>query len=226
MNLDIIKKWEGWRDTAYLCPAGKLTIGYGHTSAAGEPKVKAGMKITKEEGENILTADMRKFQTVVRSAVKVPTTENQHAAMASLCMNIGEGGFRGSSVVREINKLNYDGCPAKFALWNKITVDGKKVVSRGLVNRRADEANLFMAPESDDVVDITPPVGTKAEMTPGKSVVKSTTVQAAVLSNAPTVIAAMNGLDWRIAVPLILVTAVLTGWIIWERIRKSRQDGE
>ena len=41
-GLAIIKKYEGCRLTAYVCPAGKLTIGYGHTKG-----VKKGQKITR-----------------------------------------------------------------------------------------------------------------------------------------------------------------------------------
>ena len=48
-GLDLIKEFEGLYLQAYRCPAGVLTIGYGHTSVAGEPKVVAGMKITKQE---------------------------------------------------------------------------------------------------------------------------------------------------------------------------------
>lgn len=30
---DFIEQWEGFRETAYLCPAGVLTIGFGHTGS-------------------------------------------------------------------------------------------------------------------------------------------------------------------------------------------------
>lgn len=33
--------------------------------------------------------------------------------------------------------------PGELAKWNKTTIDGKKVVSNGLVNRRAAEAGLW-----------------------------------------------------------------------------------
>ena len=39
--LEIIKKYEGLRLEAYLCPAGKPTIGWGHTHG-----VKLGQKIS------------------------------------------------------------------------------------------------------------------------------------------------------------------------------------
>ena len=47
-GLAIIKKYEGCRLTAYVCPAGKLTIGYGHTKG-----VKKGQKITQAQAEEL-----------------------------------------------------------------------------------------------------------------------------------------------------------------------------
>ena len=45
-GIDLIKKYEGLRLEAYLCPAGVWTIGYGHTAGVGK-----GMKITAEQAE-------------------------------------------------------------------------------------------------------------------------------------------------------------------------------
>ena len=51
-GLDLIKSFEGLRLKAYKCSAGVDTIGYGHTSAAGEPKVTPRMTITAAEAED------------------------------------------------------------------------------------------------------------------------------------------------------------------------------
>ena len=42
-GLAIIKKYEGCRLTAYVCPAGKLTIGYGHTK--GVKKYRTDVRV-------------------------------------------------------------------------------------------------------------------------------------------------------------------------------------
>ena len=42
----LIKKYEGLRLTAYKCPAGVWTIGYGHTAG-----VFAGQKISEKQAE-------------------------------------------------------------------------------------------------------------------------------------------------------------------------------
>ena len=40
--IDLIKKFEGYRDEAYLCPAKVATIGFGATTWADGKKVKLG----------------------------------------------------------------------------------------------------------------------------------------------------------------------------------------
>jgi len=50
----MIKGWEGCRLTAYKCPAGVLTIGYGHTGK----DVKPGMKITQTQADALFETDV------------------------------------------------------------------------------------------------------------------------------------------------------------------------
>lgn len=56
-----IKRFEGLRTMAYRDSAGVWTIGYGHTAAAGHPPVHAGMTITVQEADMILSRDLAKF---------------------------------------------------------------------------------------------------------------------------------------------------------------------
>ena len=44
-GLNLIKKYEGCKLTSYICPAGVLTIGYGHTGK----DVKPNQTITKKK---------------------------------------------------------------------------------------------------------------------------------------------------------------------------------
>jgi lysozyme len=141
-GLALIKAHEGRRLEAYKDPVGIWTIGYGHTSAAGAPKVSPGMKITEAEAERILRNDLAKFERAVADAVSVPLNDNQFSALVSFCFNVGPGGFRRSSVLRCVNDRQFDLVPGRLALWNK---GGGKVL-RGLVRRRMEEGELFMAP--------------------------------------------------------------------------------
>ena len=56
-GLNIIKKYEGCRLTAYKCPAGVYTIGYGHTKG-----VKKGDTITQQQADLLLAMDVKKFE--------------------------------------------------------------------------------------------------------------------------------------------------------------------
>lgn len=138
-TLDLIKRFEGWRSTAYRDAVGVLTIGYGHTSAAGKPEVKSGMKITKEQGEEILRRDVEKFSAGVKAVVKVSLTDNQFGALVSFSYNVGLGNFRKSSVLRVVNAGQLSRVPDRLALWNKA---GGRVL-KGLVRRRGEEGELF-----------------------------------------------------------------------------------
>lgn len=137
-----IQKWEGCRLDAYKDVAGVWTIGYGHTSMAGPPKVVPGLRITMTEADAILARDLGRYEAGVSKAITRPATQNQFDAMVSLCYNIGEGAFARSSVVRHFNAGDMDKAAASFALFRK---SGGKVV-QGLVNRRAAEAALFRKP--------------------------------------------------------------------------------
>ncbi len=143
-GLDLIKKWEGFRSNAYRDAVGIWTIGYGHTSMAGPPKVTPGLKITRAEGEAILARDLAKYEKGVLDAIgSAPVSDNEFAAMVSLCYNIGPGAFGRSRVARYVVEGRKLAAAAAFAAWHKA---GGKVL-QGLVNRRAGEADLFLTPD-------------------------------------------------------------------------------
>jgi len=142
-GLDLIRRWEGLRLTAYQDSVGIWTIGYGHTAEAGPPAPKAGMKITEKEADDILKRDLGQYERAVTKAISVAPTSNQFAAMVSLCYNIGPANFAKSSVVRRMNEGNPKAAADAFLLWNKA---GGKVL-KGLTARREDEKKLFLTPE-------------------------------------------------------------------------------
>jgi len=138
-GIDLIKKWEGVRLDAYADAVGVWTIGFGHTAMAGPPKPVPGMKITRQEAEDILIRDLVKYETAVANAITRPATQNQFDAMTSLCFNIGPGNFAKSTLVKLFNVGDMEGAANAFSSWRKA---GGKVL-QGLVNRRADEEALF-----------------------------------------------------------------------------------
>jgi lysozyme len=178
IGIALIKCHESLRLKAYYDPVGVLTVGFGHTSAAGQPQVTPGMTITKAEAETILRRDLAKSERAVLDAVSVPLNDNQFAALVSFCFNVGATNFRKSSVLRCVNDRQFDRVPSRLALWNK----GGGRVLPGLVRRRKEEGELFMTPVARPAVEpvTAPPTGPKH----GKTLIKSRTMQGAVASEA------------------------------------------
>lgn len=152
---------EGLRLQAYPDPATKgepYTIGVGHTSAAGPPKVKVGMRITAAESDAILARDLADVERTVNAKVKVPLSQSQFDALVSLVFNIGGGAFASSTLLKKLNAGDYDGAADQFLRWNKV----KGRVVKGLTTRRIAERKQFLATSSapapaDAPEPITPP---------------------------------------------------------------------
>lgn len=136
-----IKASEGVRLKAYPDPGSSngepWTIGYGSTRG-----VKKGMVITQEEAEARLVQDLETAERTVGLLVKVPLNDNQFGALVSFVFNIGSGAFKDSTLLRLLNKGDYDAVPAQLARWDKN--DGKRMP--GLTQRRAAEAELWGRP--------------------------------------------------------------------------------
>lgn len=135
-GISMIVNHEKCKLKSYVCPAGVLTIGYGHTGR----DVKNGMEITQADAERILLSDLEKFCAAVERLVKVPLSDNQFAALVSLCFNIGEGAFGKSTLLKKLNAGDIIGAVQEFPKWNR---GGGKVLP-GLVRRREDEQRLFI----------------------------------------------------------------------------------
>ena len=133
----IIREFEGLRLTAYKCPAGVWTIGYGHTGKG----VHEGLVCTTEDATRWLYADMLEADKAIDELVEVPLSENQHASLLSFIFNVGRGAFRSSTLLRLLNAGNYASASLQFARWDK----AGKVQLPGLVKRRVAERKLFEA---------------------------------------------------------------------------------
>ncbi|WP_082928894.1 lysozyme [Rhizobium bangladeshense] len=119
---------------------GTATQGYGHTG----PDVYPGAPdITEAQALAWLRNDLDPCERAVATSVKVDLTDNQFGALVMFAFNTGVGAFKSSTLVKKLNAGNYAAVPGELAKWNKTTIEGKKVVSNGLVNRRAAEAGLW-----------------------------------------------------------------------------------
>lgn len=141
-GLALIRRFEGFRGEAYRCPAGVWTIGYGHTSQAGPPAVKPGMRMSEAEADAVLARDVEVFARAVRAGLTREIGPQQFSALVSFAFNVGTGAFSRSSVLRMVNAGRFDAVPARLKLW----VKARGKVLPGLERRRAAEAALFARP--------------------------------------------------------------------------------
>ncbi|NRB13119.1 MAG: lysozyme [Rhizobiales bacterium] len=145
-GLKIIKKHEGLKLQAYKCPAGIWTIGYGHTH-----QVSKGDVIDGDMATEYLKKDVRHAQETIRRLVTVSLEQHRFDALVSFIFNVGAGNFSSSTLLKMMNKGNFEGAEDQFKRWNKARVKGKLTPLRGLTRRRGDEANLFGNHELDDM---------------------------------------------------------------------------
>ena len=136
-GLDLIRKYEGLQLAAYVCPGGKLTIGYGHTG----PDVKAGKKIDVKQANELLIKDVLRFEKAVNELVTVPMTQGMFDALISFSFNLGAGSLKSSTLLKKLNADDPDGAADEFLKWNK----AKGKVLAGLTARRESERELFLA---------------------------------------------------------------------------------
>jgi lysozyme len=144
-GLELIKEFEGLRLKAYKCPAAVWTVGFGHTSAAGDPVVTSGLVITKAEAEEILKCDLVQYEDAVRKLVKVALTQSQFDALVSFTYNVGEAQFSRSTLLKRVNAGRFDEVPAEFMKW--IKGGGRELP--GLVRRRRAEVKLWRGMDTD-----------------------------------------------------------------------------
>ena len=139
----LLKKFEGCKLTAYRCPAGVCTIGYGHTASAGAPPVKDGMTITQQQADDILSRDLVKFETAVHNMVQQPLNQNQFDVLVDFAYNAGIGNLQSSTLLKKVNAAQFDAVPAELMKWTK---GGGKVLP-GLVRRRQAESAWWVSGE-------------------------------------------------------------------------------
>lgn len=144
--VDLVAEFEGFRSHAYLCSAGVWTVGYGTTELDGRP-VQKGDVLSEPQAMVQLRRDLEGFWRRIRPSLVHEPNEAETVALLSLAYNIGVTAFVRSSVVRNFNGLSRQSAANAFLLWNKITVNGRKRVSRGLMLRRERERAIFLGEE-------------------------------------------------------------------------------
>lgn len=128
---------EGRRLKAYRDGVGVLTIGIGHTTAAGAPTVTAGLTITAAECDAIFERDVARYVAAVRKGLKVEVGRHAFDALVSVCYNIGPGAFAGSTFLKRINAGDTAGARDAVLMWAKPSA---------ILTRRRAEAEQLVTP--------------------------------------------------------------------------------
>jgi lysozyme len=115
----LLMEREGCRLTAYKDSVGVWTIGVGHTSGAGPPHVKQGMKITQGQADAIFADDVSEFESEVASLTRDDIKQHEFDAYVSLCYNIGGGAFATSTTLARFNTGDVPGAAEALLWWNK-----------------------------------------------------------------------------------------------------------
>lgn len=131
-----LKGIERFRPTAYKpTPNDVWTAGYGHTKG-----VTATTTCSMAQGDAWLHTDTMDAVNEVNTHVKVPLQQYQFDALCSICFNIGDGDFAGSTLLAKLNAGDYAGAAAEFPKWRF----QKHVPLAGLAVRRAEEQAHFL----------------------------------------------------------------------------------
>ena len=231
-GLAIVKEFEGLRLKAYKCPAAVWTVGYGHTSAAGNPIVTPELVITNAEAEQILERDMVQYEDGVRKFVKVELTQNQFDALVDFAYNAGVGALQKSTLLKKVNAGKFDEVPAEFMKWTK--GGGKELP--GLVRRRRAEVKLWRGLDTEAPVPTSQARFQPDQPKASKSITQSKEANAAVAAGGLGTIAVvqevmpmvreggdlLGSLSPTILILFVIIAAAAAVWYF----RKQRLDEE
>ena len=126
--------FEGFRNTAYKCPSGIWTIGYGTTKG-----VKAGDKVSVSQAYAMMREDSEEIAKLI-NGMGVKLQQCQFDAVALFCYNLGFYKFKASTLCKMIRRDASD--KRIFREWQRwVYASGKKL--NGLIQRRRNEVELY-----------------------------------------------------------------------------------
>jgi lysozyme len=183
---------EGCILHAYRDSVGVLTVGVGHTAAAGPPIPYPGMIITAQEADAILTKDLVLYERAIDNALKVPVSQNEYDALVSICFNVGPK-FGQSTCIKRLNAGDREGAAEAIMLWNK---------PPEIISRRRTEYKQFKTPYQGMVTKKKPPSKTTGPVVAGTA------------GAGAGAAAQQAGLPWW-AVGLIVLGVAVAAYAIW-----------
>lgn len=174
--------------STYKDSAGVLTIGVGHTAAAGGMDPKPGDRITLPQAISMLQADLAKYERRVTSAIRAPLTQAQFDALVDFDYNTGA--IMKGSVDDHINAGKLDLAMATLQQYDK--AGGHKLA--GLDRRRDMEERMFVHGVYPEVkaVKVYDKFPGASRLVPVASLALTEAPQAGPAPEAPTIIPAAD----------------------------------
>lgn len=135
--IDLIKKFEGFFDKAYVCPAGKNSIGFGSTMWMNGKPIKIGEVITMDGAEKLMQWELNNKSYALQN---LNLNQNQFDSCLSFIYNCGIGAFNRSTLKKKIRiNPNDPTIRDEFMRW----VNKGSSFEKGLTKRRKAEADLY-----------------------------------------------------------------------------------
>ena len=196
--VDLIKRFEGYRQKAAQLPDGRWTVGYGHTLTARE-----GASVSEKDAEALLLYDLISVAHSVNEHTYAPLNQNQFDALVCFAFNIGLDNFLRSGVLRRINEGSLLQAACAMEMWRKADFEGERIVIDALVRRRSAEKTLFLTPANGEWIPAPSPVlRPKVDYDASCAVPKQTPVAVNARTEGDRVVAQReDGLPLTVVVP-------------------------
>ena len=145
----LIKQFEGLRLEAYVCAAGKISIGWGHTKG-----VEKFDTINEAQAVTFLREDIASFESQLLRALNADAIEIKQCefdALICFAFNLGSTNLVNSTLWHKLKAGDTAGASKQFTSWiyakRTIKINGKNYTIneplRGLCARRLSEQSLF-----------------------------------------------------------------------------------
>jgi lysozyme len=148
-GIDFIIREEGQVLHVYRDQGGLPTIGVGHLLTKSElmsgkiliggVPVRYAPGLTVSAVKALLRQDLERVEVTLQAYIRVPLTQSQFDALASWVFNVGGGAFRDSTLLKLLNREQYDAVPAQLRRW----IHGGGRVLPVLQGRREREIKLW-----------------------------------------------------------------------------------
>jgi len=135
-GMELLKRFEGFRNRVYLDVAGLPTIGYGHRLLHSDSFPNG---IDEPQAANLLACDVRDAEQAVERMVKAPLTQGQFDALVDFTFNLGAGRLASSTLLKSLNAGRYDDAAEQLLRWDH--AGGQEMAA--LKSRREAEAALW-----------------------------------------------------------------------------------